>query len=114
MEYNHDQPFNLLILSLTGPAAHFIVREKRPFVGYLRCGVILFTISATANSIVTPDSTGDSTYRYPNDLIFSEPITAINAVAPPGGCRVLVNCMPIMDSETANGAVSQIISGISL
>lgn len=46
--------------------------------------------------------------------MFSVPIMAISAVAPPGGCKVFVNCMAIMDVDTAKGAASQIISGINL
>ncbi|TDS16215.1 hypothetical protein B0I21_102541 [Sphingobacterium paludis] len=38
-------------------------------------------------------------------------LTAMSAVAPPGGCKVRVTCMSTIDKATANGAVSQMISG---
>src|SRR5688572_6730848 len=80
-------------------------------VGYFRFGVRLLNIKATASKIRQPVNTGESTKRNPRAFIFSEPITAINAVAPPGGCRVLVSCMATIEIETAKGAVSQMISG---
>ncbi len=46
--------------------------------------------------------------------MFGVPITAINAVAPPGGCKVLVICMATIESETANGAAIQLIPGNNL
>lgn len=61
---------------------------NRLSVGYFLWDVMLLKISATIKRINTPVNTGNKTYRYPNALIFSDPITAINAVAPPGGCRV--------------------------
>ena len=36
---------------------------------------------------------------------------AIKAVAPPGGCNVLVICIKTIEIETASGAVSHKISG---
>ena len=61
-----------------------------------------------------PIKTGESTYRYPKAFILSEPMMAINAVAPPGGCKVLVICIRIMAVETARGAAIQMISGANL
>ena len=43
----------------------------------------------------------------------AEPVTAIKAVAPPGGWSVLVICIKTMDKETANGAEIHKISGIN-
>ena len=80
-------------------------------VGYLLFGVMLLKIHATINKIKDPDKTGDSTYMNPSAFTFSEPMIAINAVAPPGGCKVLVTCIKTMESATAKGAVSQIILG---
>ena len=54
-------------------------------VGYFLCVAMLLNIKATINRIIVPDKTGDKTYKYPNVFIFSAPITAIKAVAPPGG-----------------------------
>lgn len=45
------------------------------------------------------------------DAIFVPLLTAISAVAPPGGCSVRVTCMPTIDDATASGAVNQIMSG---
>ena len=66
---------------------------------------------ATNNKIITPVKTGKTTYKYPNAFIFAEPVTAIKAVAPPGGCKVFVCCIAITESDTAKGAVSQTMSG---
>ena len=60
-----------------------------------------------------PDSTGINTYQYPIEEIFVPLLTAMSAVAPPGGCSVRVCCIQTMDRATAKGAVSQIISGRS-
>src|SRR5690606_41857232 len=46
--------------------------------------------------------------------ILAPPLPAISADAPPGGCRVLLNCIATMEVATANGAVNQITSGNSL
>jgi len=73
--------------------------------------VILLKISATENRIRHPESTGLKTYQYPNEEILVPLLTAISAVAPPGGCNVRVCCMHTMDKATARGAVSQMISG---
>ena len=54
-------------------------------VGYFLFDVKLLKISATHSKVITPVSTGDTRYINPRGLIFSEPIIAINAVAPPGG-----------------------------
>lgn len=64
--------------------------------------------------MTVPEKTGISTYKYPNEDILVPPITAIRAVAPPGGCSVLVTCIATIDIATANGAVNQIISGKNL
>src|SRR5690606_22700340 len=61
--------------------------------------------------ISVPDKTGLKTYQYPKEAILVLPATAINAVAPPGGCSVRVICIKTIDEATANGAVNQIISG---
>ncbi|MNJ96237.1 hypothetical protein D3C87_139580 [compost metagenome] len=60
-----------------------------------------------------PDSTGLNTYQYPIEEIFVPLLTAMSAVAPPGGCSVRVCCIQTIDNATAKGAVSQIISGRS-
>ena len=64
--------------------------------------------------MIVPVKTGDNTKKYPSDFIFSVPITAISAVAPPGGWSVRVVCITIMERATARGAVIQIISGKNL
>ena len=43
-----------------------------------------------------------------------EPVTAINAVAPPGGCNVFVICMATIASATAKAEANQSVSGKSL
>lgn len=75
---------------------------------------MLLKIKATKSSIKLPVRTGESTYQKPISFIFSVPITAIRAVAPPGGWSVLVICIKIIEKDTANGAASQIISGNTL
>lgn len=65
---------------------------------------MLLKIKAVKNKIKTPVRTGDNTYQYPKSLILGVPIIAINAVAPPGGCKVFVICIKTIDKETANGA----------
>ena len=72
---------------------------------------MLLNIKAIKSKIKHPVKTGDSTYQNPIVLIFSVPITAIRAVAPPGGCRVLVICIKTMEKATAKGAASQSVSG---
>ena len=52
--------------------------------------------------------------RHRITLILSEPAMAINAVAPPGGCKVFVICIKTIDNETAKGAAIQIKSGNNL
>src|SRR4051812_18131792 len=91
-----------------------IVFVNLPLVGYFLFDVRLLKIRAVNSSIIEPARTGDKTYIYPSAFIFSEPITAIKAVAPPGGCRVLVICIHTMERETAKGAVNQITSGNTL
>ena len=63
--------------------------------------------------MIQPDSTGLNTYQYPIAEIFVPLLTAMSAVAPPGGCKVRVYCIQTIDKATANGAVSQIMSGRS-
>ena len=72
---------------------------------------MLLKINAVKNKISTPVSTGDRTYQYPKFFIFSVPIIAIKAVAPPGGCKVFVICIKTIDKETANGADKYIVLG---
>ncbi len=74
---------------------------------------MLLKTSATTNKIKQPDKTGLNTYQYPIAAIFVPLLTAISAVAPPGGCKVRVTCIRTIEEATANGAVSQIISGNS-
>ena len=52
--------------------------------------------------IRAPTRTGHKTYMQPREWTLSPPMTAINAVAPPGGCNVRVKCMAAMANETAN------------
>ncbi len=61
-----------------------------------------------------PTNTGEITYIYPKSFICFEAVTAIKAVAPPGGWRVLVICIQIIERETASGAEIQTISGTNL
>ena len=61
-----------------------------------------------------PDKTGETTYQYPSSGIFPVELTAINAVAPPGGCKVFVYCIKTIEKATAKGAEIQIISGTIL
>ena len=42
---------------------------------------------------MAPAAQGKTTYQYPSLWMPGPPITAIRAVAPPGGCRVWVACM---------------------
>lgn len=72
---------------------------------------MLFTMMAEMNRTVTPVSTGDRTYIYPNPRIFAEPILAISAVAPPGGCIVFVICIATIESDTASADATHNISG---
>ena len=65
---------------------------------------MLFTNRATTSMTAAPAATGRSTYRNPRAWIFELPMTAIRAVAPPGGCSVLVTCMAAIAVPTANGA----------
>lgn len=58
-----------------------------------------------------PERTGERTYQYPNSGIFPVELTAISAVAPPGGCNVFVYCINTIENDTAKGAESQMISG---
>src|SRR5690554_683493 len=84
---------------------------RRLWVGYLRRGVMLLKIKATASKSRAPESTGDRTYQYPRALIFSLPSTAISAVAPPGGCKARINCIAMMEVATANGPAIQLSGG---
>lgn len=72
---------------------------------------MLLTIMAERNRIVTPVKTGDNTYIYPSPSILAEPMLAISAVAPPGGCMVLVICIHTIERDTASAAASHSISG---
>lgn len=51
---------------------------------------------------------------YPNVFIFSLPIFAIKAVAPPGGWSVFVICIKTIERETANAEDSYNSLGINL
>ena len=75
---------------------------------------MLLKIKAVISSTNVPMKTGESTYIYPKAFILSEPMMAISAVAPPGGCNVLVICIKMMADETARGAAIQMISGANL
>lgn len=75
---------------------------------------MLLVMSAMINRMNTPDATGESTYPKPKAFIFSEPMLAMSAVAPPGGCIVLVTCIATMDRETANAEDNQSSCGRSL
>ena len=57
---------------------------------------------------MAPAAQGRSTYQYPRLWIPGPPMTAIRAVAPPGGCRVCVACMRAMavDFTHDRGALS--------
>lgn len=68
---------------------------------------------ATIKRIKHPTKTGEITYQYPIFFNSTEPVTAIKAVAPPGGCKVLVICIKTIDNETAKGAAIHKISGMS-
>ena len=57
--------------------------------------------------MVTPVKTGEKTYSYPKLVIDGPPVTAIKAVAPPGGCSDFAICIPMIESETANGPAIQ-------
>ena len=54
-------------------------------VGYFLSLDKLLNNSAMSSRMITPLNTGNNTYHHPKDLICSEPVTAIKAVAPPGG-----------------------------
>ncbi len=56
--------------------------------------------------IRTPSPTGTIAYRYPSAWILSLPMTAINAVAPPGGWSVFVACIAAIAVATARGEAS--------
>lgn len=84
------------------------------WLGYVLLEVMLLKIKAVMSKTNVPIKTGESTYIYPKAFILSDPMIAINAVAPPGGCRVLVICIIIMADETARGATIQMISGANL
>ena len=53
------------------------------------------------NKIKMPDNTGESKNKNPNECTLLVPITAIKAVAPPGGWVVRVSCIANMDKATA-------------
>ena len=57
--------------------------------------------------IKTPTPMGISTYKKPRSWILSLPITAIKAVAPPGGCRVFVACIAAIAVATAKAVANQ-------
>lgn len=78
------------------------------------CDVRLLKKIATTKSIVAPKSTGYNTYQYPNANIFTDPILAIMAVAPPDGCKVLVICITTIEMETASADESYISVGMIL
>ena len=75
---------------------------------------MLLTIKAMVSKMTTPLNTGVSTYRKPRAWIFADPIVAISAVAPPGGCIVLVICIITIDKETDSAADSHNSCGMSL
>ena len=75
---------------------------------------MLFTTTAMISSINDPVATGINTYINPNSCIFSLPITAINAVAPPGGWSVRVSCMTIIEVATAKAEQNQMFPEKSL
>ena len=62
---------------------------------------MLFTIKAVTSIANAPDSAGIrmKTKFFHGNSVFR--VTAIKAVAPPGGCNVSVNCIMIMDKATA-------------
>ena len=62
---------------------------------------MLLKIKATIKRINAPLKTGENTYQYPKSRIAGEPVTAIKAVAPPGGCKVLVICINTIAEATA-------------
>ena len=76
--------------------------------GYLRFFGMLLIQSATTNIINAPSPTGMIAYKYPKLWILLLPITAIKAVAPPGGCNVLVKCIIAIAVATAREEVSHI------
>lgn len=75
--------------------------------GYCLLGVILLKTKAAINKMVTPVITGENTNSYPKLVMLDPPVTAIKAVAPPGGCNDLAICIAIIDVETARGAAIQ-------
>jgi len=75
---------------------------------------MLLKIIATNNRIAAPDKTGLKTYQYPIEMILADPIFAIKAVAPPGGCSVFVICIETMETETAKAEDNQGSLGIIL
>ena len=79
--------------------------------GYFLCEVTLLKIRATTKRIIAPVNTGDIGYMKPIAFTFSVPMIGSNAVAPPGGCKVFVICIITIESETARGAVIQMMSG---
>jgi hypothetical protein len=72
---------------------------------------MLLKNKATNSRMIHPERTGEMTYQYPNSGIFPVELTAIKAVAPPGGCSVLVYCINTIEKATAKGAESQMICG---
>ena len=72
---------------------------------------MLFTNSATSTNSAGPSVEGASTYSQPSACTSGEPITAIRAVAPPGGCSVRVACISAIAVDTASGAASQGVAG---
>ena len=84
------------------------------WLGYVRLDVMLLKIKAVINKTNVPIKTGEKTYIYPKAFILSEPMMAISAVAPPGGCKVLGICIIIIADETAKGAAIHMISGANL
>ena len=59
---------------------------------------------ATKTCTRLANNPGISTYQYPVRFTPADPIVAIKAIAPPGGCRDDVKYMATMDRETARGA----------
>jgi hypothetical protein len=78
------------------------------YSGYLLVPERLFKKSATRRSTVAPNPVGTRMYKKPKSWIFGPPMTAIRAVAPPGGWRVLVICMSAMEDATAKDAPSEL------
>lgn len=80
-------------------------------IGYFLVFDRLLIKSAIISMIIAPSPTGMIVYKYPIAWIFELPITAIKAVAPPGGWRVFVACMAAIAVATASAAANHGVSG---